>query len=70
MIKVVIRHATWDAEDAMPVGEFPPSEITYVVNLIKQFGVAPFDDLEEDEAHIYSESQFDLERQRFEIIVE
>lgn len=70
MIKVVIRHATWDIDDAVEVGEFAPSDVKHVVNLIKEYGVAPFEGLEDDEPHIYSESQFDLDRQRFEIIVE
>jgi hypothetical protein len=68
MMKVVIRHCAWDEPEE--IGEFNPSDIQLVINLIKENGVWWSEGNDALEKYLYEDSHFNLDTKYFEIIVE
>lgn len=65
MIKVVIRHVTW--EKGIEIDEFLPSEVKSIVKLIEEFGAFAADGLED---YSYHNSRYDIDNQCFEILID
>jgi predicted lactoylglutathione lyase len=68
MIKVVVRHCSWNEPEE--IGEFSPSEVKDVINLIKENGVYASEGNDTLEKFEYDESYYNLDNKYFEIIVE
>lgn len=68
MLKVVIRHTTW--ENGVLVGEFLPSEVESTVELIKNHGAFSLENNEKLEDYSYLSSRYDIDNNCFEIIIE
>jgi len=68
MIEVIIRHATW--EEGKKLGEFLPSEIKNLVDLINEFGVCTEESNEDLSEYTYYDASFDVDKRVFEIIVD
>ncbi len=74
MIKVKVRYYEHLSEEGFVLGEFPPSEIESVVQLVKKYGVQAYlgnDVSLEADTDTYMDSQWyiDNKNNHFEIIV-